>query len=98
MARDTLLPSQVRLVLTNEPIADGKLYLFGSGNWGVLGQGNEKDARFDHPQLVDYFTKRQIKVVDVALGEYHSVALAEDGSVYTWGYGGKTGMFNWMYT
>jgi alpha-tubulin suppressor-like RCC1 family protein len=34
----------------------------------------------------------------VALGEYHSVALTEDGSVYTWGYGGKTGFFNWMYS
>lgn len=34
----------------------------------------------------------------MALGEYHSVALTEDGSVYTWGYGGKTGFFNWMYS
>ena len=72
--------------------------MFGSGNWGVLGQGNENDARFDNPQLVDFFTKRNLKVVDIALGEYHSVALTEDGSVYTWGYAGKTGMFNWMYT
>lgn len=77
---------------------DGKLYLFGSGNWGVLGQGTETDARFDSPQLVDYFTKRDKRVIDVALGEYHTVALTDDGSVYTWGYGGKTGMFNWMYT
>ena len=77
---------------------DGKLYLFGSGNWGVLGQGTETDARYDNPQLVDYFVKRDKKVVDVALGEYHSVALTDDGSVYTWGYAGKTGMFNWMYT
>jgi len=23
--------------------------------------------------------------------------LAEDGSVWTWGYGGKKGFFNWMY-
>jgi len=28
---------------------DGKLYMFGSGNWGILGQGNEQDARFDRP-------------------------------------------------
>lgn len=72
--------------------------MFGSGNWGVLGQGTEVDARFDHPQLVDFFTKREKKVVDVALGEYHSAALTDDGNVYTWGYGGKTGFFNWMYT
>ena len=72
--------------------------MFGSGNWGILGQGTEKDAKFDSPKLVDYFTKKNLKVVDVALGEYHSVALTEDGSVYTWGYGGKTGFFNWMYS
>ena len=34
----------------------------------------------------------------MALGEYHSVALTEDGSVFTWGYAGKTGFFNWMYS
>ena len=37
------------------------------------------------------------KVVDVAMGEYHTLAMTEDGSVYTWGYGGKAGYFNWMY-
>jgi len=26
------------------------------------------------------------KIVDIALGLYHSIALAEDGTVYTWGY------------
>ena len=34
----------------------------------------------------------------MSLGEYHSVALTEDGEVYTWGYGGKIGYFNWMYS
>ena len=34
----------------------------------------------------------------MALGEYHSVVLSEDGDVYTWGYAGKQGFFNWMYT
>ena len=32
------------------------------------------------------------------MGEYHSIALTADGGVYTWGYAGKTGFFNWMYT
>ena len=26
------------------------------------------------------------------------MVLAEYGSVWTWGYGGKKGFFNWMYT
>jgi len=39
-----------------------------------------------------------LKVVDVALGEYHSMALTDDERVWTWGYAGKKGLFNWMYT
>ena len=72
--------------------------MFGSGNWGILGQGTEKDVKFDSPKLVEYFVKKNIKVVDIALGEYHSVALTDDGSVYTWGQAGKVGFFNWMYS
>lgn len=64
----------------------------------MLGHGNEKDVKFESPKLVEYFTKHNLKIVDVALGEYHSIALANDGNVYTWGYGGKKGFFNWMYT
>jgi alpha-tubulin suppressor-like RCC1 family protein len=26
------------------------------------------------------------------------MALTDDGSVWTWGYAGKKGLFNWMYT
>lgn len=74
------------------------MYTFGSGNWGVLGHGTENDIRYDNPRLVEFFAKRDKSVVDVALGEYHTVALTDDGGVYTWGYGGKTGFFNWMYT
>lgn len=35
--------------------------------------------------------------MDVAVGDYHTIALTEDGNVWTWGYGGKKGMFSWMY-
>ena len=28
---------------------DGRLFMFGSGNWGVLGQGNEDDVKFNKP-------------------------------------------------
>lgn len=77
---------------------DGKLYMFGSGNWGVLGQGNETDVRFDKPIQVTKFEKLGLKVVDCCLGEYHTMVLTDDGNVWTWGYAGKKGMFNWMYT
>lgn len=54
--------------------------------------------RFDQPKLVEFFKSKKLKVKDVALGEYHSVVLTTDGEVYTWGYAGKQGFFNWMYT
>lgn len=75
---------------------DGQLYTFGQGNWGVLGHGNEKNVKFTTPKLVEGLANH--KVVDVVMGEYHTMALTDDGEVYTWGYGGKKGFFNWMYT
>ena len=77
---------------------EGELYMFGSGNWGVLGQGNENNVHHNSPVLVSKFQKLGLKVVDVALGEYHSMALTDDGGVWTWGYAGKKGFFNWMYS
>lgn len=74
------------------------LYTFGYGNWGVLGHGNERDIKFDKPKMVTKFETLGLKVIDVALGDYHTVALTEDGNVWTWGYAGKKGMFNWMYS
>ena len=47
---------------------------------------------------MEFFEKRNKKVVEVALGEYHTAALTHDGEVYTWGYGGKATLFNWMVT
>lgn len=76
---------------------DGSLHTFGSGNWGVLGHGNEKDQSFKEPKVVETFLKANVKVKDFAAGEYHSIALDTTGNVWTWGYGGKKGMFNWMF-
>ena len=77
---------------------DGRLFMFGSGNWGILGQGNENDVRFDKPVQVTKFERLGLKVVDVVVGDYHSMALTDDGGIWTWGYAGKKGFFNWMYS
>ena len=91
-----------KLVIGNRHTAviseDGMLYTFGYGNWGVLGHGNERDIKFDKPKMVEKFERMGLRVIDVALGDYHTVALTEDGSVWTWGYAGKKGTFSWMYS
>jgi alpha-tubulin suppressor-like RCC1 family protein len=76
---------------------NGNLYTFGSANWGALGHGTENFVSFNKPKLVEHLAEANVKVKDVHLGEYHTMVLGEDGSVWTWGYGGKKGMFNWMY-
>lgn len=54
--------------------------------------------RFDKPVQVTKFERLGLKVVDVVVGDYHSMALTDDGNIWTWGYAGKKGMFNWMYS
>jgi len=95
---DALNVQKMRVGLRHSAVisADGELFTFGQGNWGVLGHGNEDSIHFTKPKLVKGLSKS--KVVDVAMGSDHTIALCEDGSVYTWGYGGKKGFFNWMYT
>jgi len=34
---------------------NGDLYMFGAGNWGVLGQGNETDISWKTPKVVSKF-------------------------------------------
>lgn len=76
----------------------GELYTFGSGNWGALGHGDENHLHHKLPKRVEKLVQAGVKVKDVQLGEYQTTVLGEDGSVWTWGYGGKKGFFNWMYT
>ena len=77
---------------------NGELFTFGSGNWGALGHGGEADVSVNEPKRVETFVSKGKKVKDVALGEYHTLVLSEEGDVYTFGYGGKSGYFNWMYS
>ncbi|RHY94990.1 hypothetical protein DYB37_000377 [Aphanomyces astaci] len=53
----------------NATSASGWAYAFGSGLNGQI------------PELI----KRKMKCIDVKASSYHSCALAEDGSVFTWG-------------
>lgn len=51
-----------------------------------MGLGHTKEER--SPKLVEYFYEKGLSVIDVALGGRHSLALASDGKVYSWGFGG----------
>ncbi|KAG2400117.1 Ultraviolet-B receptor UVR8 Protein UV-B RESISTANCE 8 RCC1 domain-containing protein [Vigna angularis] len=74
------------LVLTG----DGSVYSWGRGMFGRIGSGSETDELF--PVQLKFGnanpngTQDTVKVVGIAAGAYHSLALAEDGAVWSWGY------------
>lgn len=61
----------------------GLLYSFGKGNFGSLGLGGTVFS--PGPQLITKL--RNKKIVSIACGMYHSLALSEIGDVYSWGRG-----------
>ncbi|KAL7159315.1 hypothetical protein ABFS83_01G019000 [Erythranthe nasuta] len=70
---------------------DGKVYSWGRGTFGRLGTGSEEDCHL--PVRVNFFVsdddvdrEDKLKIVAIAAGSYHSLALADDGSVWGWGY------------
>ena len=62
--------------------SDGKVFSWGAGVWGCLGNGDEKDCQ--RPTEISFFSKNGIKIKSLACGSTH--VLATDGvHVYTWG-------------
>ncbi|CAK4803783.1 unnamed protein product [Aphanomyces euteiches] len=61
----------------------GWVYAFGHGLNGQLGLSKQKQALY--PTKIPELVKRKMKCVDVKASSYHSCALAEDGTVFTWG-------------
>ncbi|KAJ0403588.1 hypothetical protein ATCC90586_007857 [Pythium insidiosum] len=61
----------------------GYLLTWGDGRVGQLGHGVRRSRR--SPRLVQSLLHK--RVVQVACGARHTFALAEDGDVYSWGYG-----------
>lgn len=60
----------------------GELYVSGSNEYGQLGNGTNLDSDFSCVQLLE-------DIVEVAAGDYFSVALRADGTVWTWGLNNK---------
>jgi len=66
--------------------SDGAVYSWGSGFWGALGNG--ATANSSVPAPVDMTGSLAGKsIVQVGGGLTHSVALASDGTIFTWGTG-----------
>ncbi|XP_051151323.1 ultraviolet-B receptor UVR8 [Andrographis paniculata] len=68
---------------------DGRVYSWGRGFFGRLGTGSEAD-RLSPARIYFYAPdderEDKVKIVGIAAGAYHSLALADDGSIWGWGY------------
>ena len=62
---------------------DGRLYSFGKNTFGSLGLGGKIFE--PSPKLIMKLNNK--KIISVACGFYHSLALSNIGDVYGWGRG-----------
>uniref|UniRef100_UPI003590129A RCC1 and BTB domain-containing protein 1 isoform X2 n=1 Tax=Myxine glutinosa TaxID=7769 RepID=UPI003590129A len=67
------------LLLTTE----GEVFAWGHNGYSQLGNGSAHQGLIPSPVSTNLAGKR---VVQVACGSHHSVALSDDGEVYAWGY------------
>ncbi len=66
--------------------SDGKVYAWGSERWGELGNGHNIDTVLT-PAIVDTNgVLKGKKIIKIAAGSSHSLALTDDGKVYAWGW------------
>ena len=65
---------------------DGDLYMFGKGNYGQLGFDSQDSVT--QPKLLESFKALDLSVADIAIGDFHTVVLTNEGEVWTTGYGG----------
>ena len=65
---------------------DGTLYTWGNNNYGQLGDGSTTN-RFI-PSALSYFNLTGARIIALACGYDHSMALDSKGAIYTWGNNG----------
>ena len=66
---------------------DGKVFTWGQNNYGQLGNGNFENIPIPIDITSNFLglTSGE-KIIDVALGSHHTIALTNFGKVYTWGF------------
>ncbi|KAK4172500.1 hypothetical protein QBC36DRAFT_349506 [Triangularia setosa] len=80
MIQDVVLSKLHSAVLTTDPVSN--LYICGVGRGGRLGLGDENTC-FTYVPVQGPFVDR--KVVQVALGQNHTMAVDDTGALWTWG-------------
>lgn len=80
MMQDVVLSKLHSAVLTTDPVSN--LYICGVGRGGRLGLGDE-NTRFTYVPVQGPFVDR--RVVQVALGQNHTMAVDDTGALWTWG-------------
>ena len=72
-------------------LAEGSVHCWGYNNYGYRGDGSSSayvgtstDALL--PQRVQGLGETDVQVTQIAMGEYHVLALTSTGKVYSWGY------------
>ncbi len=60
---------------------DGTVWTYGQNTYGQLGIGTQ--VSIDNPVKINF--DEGVKIVDIACGEEHSMALDNNGNVYVWG-------------
>ncbi len=61
---------------------DGTIYAWGNNSYGQLGQGNTTTAKT--PITITSLSDK--KIIQISTGNYHSLALTQDGKIYGWGF------------
>ncbi|KIH94227.1 BTB/POZ domain-containing protein [Sporothrix brasiliensis 5110] len=80
LIHDVVLSKLHSAILTADPVSN--LYMCGIGRGGRLGLGDE-NTRFSFEPVQGPLTDR--KIVQVALGQNHSMAVTDNGELWTWG-------------
>ncbi|KAK4100501.1 hypothetical protein N658DRAFT_559567 [Parathielavia hyrcaniae] len=80
MIQDVVLSKLHSAVLTADPVSN--LYVCGIGRGGRLGLGDE-NTRFTYTPVQGPLADK--KLVQVALGQNHSMAVDDTGALWTWG-------------
>ncbi|KAK4126872.1 hypothetical protein N657DRAFT_668872 [Parathielavia appendiculata] len=80
LIQDVVLSKLHSAVLTTDPVSN--LYVCGIGRGGRLGLGDE-NTRFTYTPVQGPLADK--RVVQVALGQNHSMAIDDTGALWTWG-------------